>query len=546
MTGPEIPKNSGDFSQENPKAVFLRKEFGLVKADPQRDRGLSSLSYISEFDGWAIEKDSFLDKWLEFAPVKRLAGVHQLGLNRHFPLPNNHTRFDHSAEVALRTTLVLSRLARDFREEFLVLSCDYPLSLNPQLSGKEKEDEQIFKTIKLGAIYAVNHDIATPAGGDAVKYIVGLDDDRDLPMVLNWHREDFAALCQEDRLNPKEVTKLFVKIAQRKEKGILGQLIHRSGGEDRGFDLDSICYTLMDAQACLGLSWMKLDSVTKQTSAVEKVPLGLGKTAAYLVRQQDESNQRAQERVRVHEGELKEHYKYDLPLSYINFSSLRPQRPPQFLSLGDFSLFDSLSLQDGKVVFTDSRKIYNLFLLADFLARYIYFSPASLGPEVGLGTSIELNHEGVTFSETEKRYLLTASDHSFLENLKKNFPNWAYWFSDLACLGWRGSDNLSRSKNRHLSFIDNVQSVKEIRAFLENLFTIRQLPSRLATPLLASGKIKTLGEIFPQNRERIKRTRRINGYLADTFPHWVRPPSPWYLEDEFVRPDRYRLERRSI
>lgn len=246
------------FSQEKEREnIFLREKFGLVKVDLQKDRGLPKFAYISEFDGWAVERELFLGRWLEFAPVQRLRGIHQLGLNRDFPLPNSHTRFEHSAELTIRSTLQLWRLSSHFREEFLKMSSDYPLNLNPHLSEKERQEEQISKTVKLGAIYAALHDIATPAGGDTVKYIVGLDDDRDLPQVLNWNFAEFAQLCQKDGFDPEEVIKLFTRLAKRKEKGILGQLIHCSGGENRSFDLDSLCYTLMDAQVVLGLSWDK-------------------------------------------------------------------------------------------------------------------------------------------------------------------------------------------------------------------------------------------------------------------------------------------------
>lgn len=550
MPRPEIPKNSGDFFRENPKAVSLRREFGLVKVDSRWGRGLSNLAHISEFDGWAIEKESFLGRWLEFAPVRRLRGVHQLGLNRCFPLPNNHTRFDHSAEVALRTTLVLSRLARDFQEEFLALSQSYPLNLNPQLSGKERENEQIVKTIKLGAIYAASHDIATPAGGDGIKYIVGLDDDRDFPMVLSCRREDFTRLCQEDGFNPEDVAELFVQLAQRKEKGILGQLIHCSGGdsgrEDRGFDLDSICYTLMDAQSCLGLSRRQQDSRSPEVIPQEGfvIQTELERTGSYLDKQQGELNQRALGWLRAHEGELRQCYQYDLPYPYIDFPLFRPQRPPQSLNMEDFSCFNSLALQDGKVVLTDPQKLNNLFLLADFLARYVYFSPACLGPELSLAANIEFEREKTSFSEKEKHYLLTVDDHSFLENLKENSPNWVYWFSDLASLGWEGS-NLARGNNRQISFRETSPFGIE-QDYLNKLLTIKKIPSRLATLLLASGEIKVLEEVFPQSRERIKKAGRTAGFLTDAFPRWTRPPFSWIFADEYLRPERYQIEKQSF
>ncbi|MBF8249752.1 MAG: hypothetical protein HW400_353 [Candidatus Levybacteria bacterium] len=543
MTGPEKSRDFGDFPQRSAEAVFLRREFGLVKVDSLPSQGLYSLAHISEFDGWAVEKESFLGRWLEFSPVKRLSGIHQLGLNRYFPLPNNHTRFDHSAEVALRTTLVLSRLARDFREGFLALSQHYPLNLDSQLSGREREEEQINKTIRLGAIYAANHDVATPAGGDAVKYIVGSDENHDLPMVLDWHRKDFAKLCQKDGFNPEEVIEFFVKLAQRKDEGILGQLIHCSGGKDRGFDLDSICYTLIDAQACLGLSSIQQNSRSSKVIPQEELAIQseLEKTASYLDKQQKELNQGAEVWLRGYEREVRQCYELNSSFPYVDLPFLRPQRPAQSLNLEDFSLFESLALKDGKVVFTDFQKLNNLYLLANFLAQNIYFSPTTLGSEVGLATSIEFNRGQKLLLDTEKHYLLNTDDHSFLENLKKNFPNWAYWFSDLASLGWEGS-NLGQGGMPEVS-IDTNSIFEAQRSYPENLLRIRKIPSRLNTRVMTSGEIKEYGEIFPGREKEIKRKLELQTMLIGTMPYWARPRLLVPAEEYATWSDRHLLEK---
>lgn len=577
MPKPEV-RGFSEFSQEDQRErEFLRKTFGLVQVDSQKERGTPRFAYISEFDGWAVERESFLGRWLEFSPVRRLRGIRQLGLNRDFPLPNPHTRFEHSAEVSVRAVLVLSHLARDFREEFLTLSSNYPFNLNPDLSGKEKEDEQIFKTIKLGAIYAANHDDATPAGGDAVKYIFGLDDDRDLSRILGWNFAEFSRLCREDGFDAEEVIKLFTRLAKRKDKGILGQLIHCPGGKNRGFDLDSICYTLMDAQVSLGLSWEGLDhrlrddrfaravkevlepKIERGDLSPELLPAALEinrqegsaihweleMTAAYLKEQQKELGLRGREWVMTHGRELRSLHRHNSPYPYISLPSFRPQAPPQFLALKDFSPFSSLALKEGKVVFTDPHRVNNLWLLQDFLAEHIYFSPSVLGPEAGLAAQVKFNRgayrEGVSPPEKERRFLLTTSDDDLLKFLKENEPSLAYWFSDLAALGWEGG-NLGRGARPVISLDVGAIEPDIVLTYLYALLMMRKMPSRLDTPVLVLGEVRRYGEVFPDRKKEIKKRAMRQGWLTENIPYWARPRLILY-GDECNPLERHLLER---
>lgn len=547
MSLQENPGQFDKFSQSEKKEKdFLQREFGLRKVENEADS--SGLAYISKIDGWAIEKESFLGRWLESAPVKRLRGVSQLGLNRYFPLPNFHTRFDHSSEVALRSVLELSRLARNFREEFLKMSADYPLGLNPQVLGKEEKDEQILKVIKLGAIYAINHDVATPAGGDGVKYIFDLDDDRDLLEVIKWNFEEYSRLCREDGFDPDKILALFTKLARREDEGILGQLIHRSGRKDRGFDMDSICYTLMDAQNCLGLdSNLAIKSRTTGESRVrtqsQTVESQLKVIATDLISQQDELNLQARDWLGGHERKLRELWSNGQSYSFLDLPSFRPQRSKSHLDLGDFIPFSALILKEGKVVFADPYVLDRLWLLHDFLAEHIYFSPATVGPEIGLAVSLKAERgEQNSLSEKEKRYILTVDDESFLSNLKKNFPNATYWCSDLASLDWKGGNLCRGSDRKILSISSALRTQDEIREQFTALFKIKSIPTRLETPVLILGEIKKYGEIFFERQKTMKQKEKELGYLMGTFPGWA-TPSSWVWVDEWLRPERHILER---
>lgn len=568
MQGPEFREPP----EVSPEGRFPQRVFGLVKVDFLHDRGFPGVNYISEFDGWAVETESFLDRWLEFSPVKLLHERFQLGLNRSFPLPNNHTRFEHSAEVALRSVLVLIRLAHESRGEFLALSQDYPLNLNPDLSGEQRENEQVLKTIKLGAIYATIHDIATPAGGDAVKYIFDLDDDRDLPEVLKWNFAEFSRLCQEDGFDPEKTLALFTKLAKRQDKGILGQLIHRFGGKDRGFDLDSICYTLMDAQVCLGLSWDLSDSSLRDEKVVKaakeviesRIQRGelppeflpvflehwrqgafairqeLERATIFLKEQQRRLNRGARVWVESHQGEFWDLYRHDLPYPFVSLSHLSPQRPQLSLRLKDFSPFSSVALKNGKVVFTDPQKIDNLFLLTNFLAEHIYFSPSGLGPEIGLAARTYWER-GFSFSSQEKHYLLTTGDYKFLEFLKENSPNFAYWFSDLGALRWEG-ENLARGDSPKIYLDGETPEFIEAFKHLPALLRIRKMPTRLNTPVLISGEVSDYGKAFTQRRKESNKAARRQGILMERLPYWSRPRIVLH-GDECNPLERHILER---
>lgn len=540
MPGPEA-RESPEFSkEERGEREFLRRTFGLVQVNPIKDRGVPQLAYISEFDGWAVERESFLGKWLEFAPVKRLRGICQLGLNRDLPLPNPHTRFEHSAELAIRSTLQLRRLSSPhFREEFLRMSSHYPLNFNPHpfVSQETRKDIQILQTIKLGAIYSALHDIATPAGGDTVKYIFGLDDDRDFPQVLNWNFAEFAQLCQEDGFDPEEAIRLFTGLAKRKDKGVLGQAIHCPGGENRSFDLDSLCYTLMDAQVALGLSW---DQPEENKKTPEIIREELEATAKDLKKQQKEINQQVRDLVKPHERTLREAFLRGLPPNLEIFVFPKVRKPA--LALSDFDPFSSLALQEGRAVFTDPRRLANLWLLQDFLATNLYFSPQTLGPEVGLAATLLSERENRPFSEKEKRYLLTVDDWRLWENLQRNFPSSAYWFSNLAAWGWEG-ENLGRGASPSVFFLGGtVVSPDEIGSYLAALLKIRKIPTRFATPVSVLGEVRNLRKVLPDEVRELRKRKRRQGELRDLFPRWTRP-THWVWADEFARPERHNLER---
>ena len=547
MTTPEGSR--GFFQGEQEERNFLRNEFGLIRVDPIGERGLPYFAYLSEFDGWAVEKESFLGKWLDFSPVKRLKGVAQLGLNRNFPLPNTHTRFDHSAELTVRTVLSLRQLARDHREEFLKMSSGYSLNLAPNLSGREKEEEQILKAIKLGAIYAASHDIATPAGGDGIKYVFGLDDDQDLPDVLSWNSAEFSRLCQEDGFDPETIAPIFTKIAQRNDEGILGQLIHKSGGENRGFDLDSICYTLMDAWRCL--DFFQRDPFPDNKTARVAGEIGQASKGDIIQEQfqglargfeerHRELNRQARGYIGLYQRLLTDFCLNGLPCNLDNLDPRVSFGPTgRVLFFQDFVSFTQLVLKEEKVVFTDPYRMDRLWLLNNFLVDYLYFHPSLLGPEIGLMTYIR-SQRGDPVSSGEKRYLLTVDDHRLLEDLKKNSPRVAYWFSNLASLGWEGS-NLA-CKSPYVRYLSESADTDEACVFTNILLEIKKMPTRLGTPVLASGETRNLGEVFPNRGEDIEKRKRHMAFINNIFPAWSRPLSIRFT-DEYIHSQRHRLER---
>ena len=131
-----------------------------------------------------------------------------------------------------------------------------------------------------------------------------------------------------------------------------------------------------------------------------------------------------------------------------------------------------------------------------------------------------------------------------MEFLKENAPNWAYWFSDLAALGWEG-ENLWRGSVHTINFSHHEGPPRddyENFCYLTNLSRIRQLPTRLKTPVLNHDKIGNYGQLVPQARRLVEQKASLLSQLVNSFPRWVRPNS-WIWQDEYERPSRHTLER---
>ncbi|PIS15786.1 hypothetical protein COT62_01795, partial [Candidatus Roizmanbacteria bacterium CG09_land_8_20_14_0_10_41_9] len=181
----------------------------------------------------------------------RLFNVRQLGPSTVYPIPTDHTRGEHSIFVTVdmvRTiqTLVNTQpyiLAQTLRRDFQ----------KGKIDVDSKNDEEIFEmATDLAVAMGMLHDIATPAGGDTFKFLLGLHEERDVTWMFS--EEGRKALGK----NVDEVVEILrsrgfdehhlsyiLRCIKGESDTVLGNLISTTGDE---LDVDRRGYTLLDSQ----------------------------------------------------------------------------------------------------------------------------------------------------------------------------------------------------------------------------------------------------------------------------------------------------------
>lgn len=191
----------------------------------------------------------FIDQISETKLFNRLFGVSQLSFHPHFPLNNEHSRGHHSIHVAInmaRTMQTLSnnspeileeRLRRDFTQE-------------PFYDPKFRQEEVFKLAVNLAVLTAMEHDQATPAGGDAIKYITGIDEEEVVKWlflgdhkILEGERSEFLELLKNHNLTSDHL-RFAINCIQGKSNSLIGDLIHPKFGDY--LDWDRFAYTSLD------------------------------------------------------------------------------------------------------------------------------------------------------------------------------------------------------------------------------------------------------------------------------------------------------------
>jgi len=132
---------------------------------------------------YPVIRGGFINAIAETRFFRRLFDVHQLGLARYYPLPNPQSRGEHSIYLAVNMVRCLQSLCDKDRATLVQrLQSDF---IQVGLYSPGMNDDDILNTAcDLTVLAAMMHDMATPAGGDTFKYLMGLDEEQEIEWLM--------------------------------------------------------------------------------------------------------------------------------------------------------------------------------------------------------------------------------------------------------------------------------------------------------------------------------------------------------------------------
>lgn len=173
----------------------------------------------------------YIDRLSETQYFERILNIQQLNWNNGYPLSNYHSRGDHSIYTAInmvRTIAALAerdparleeRLRRDFAEASFY---------SEDLSRNSLFDLAVDLAVTAGML----HDLATPAGGDLIKHVAGLNEEEDIVWLLTNDlpeykegRDELWRILATQGLDEAHVNFVTDCIAGR-SASLIGDLIH--------------------------------------------------------------------------------------------------------------------------------------------------------------------------------------------------------------------------------------------------------------------------------------------------------------------------------
>ena len=132
---------------------------------------------------YPVTTDGFIGSLLETDLFKRQFGVHQLGPLRIYPLPALHTRGQHEIYTTVNMVRTLQTLA-DRDPDTLETRARRDFAEQP-FFDEEMSREDLFNLLSdLSVLAGVTHDWATPAGGDTMKYVFNMNEEKDLEWLF--------------------------------------------------------------------------------------------------------------------------------------------------------------------------------------------------------------------------------------------------------------------------------------------------------------------------------------------------------------------------
>jgi len=214
---------------------------------------------------------------------QRTLGIHQLGINSYSPLPNPHNRGEHMDYLAVNMARTLHSVYQITPDQLLatiardLLQAGLPVPATP--------DQLLHLYTDLAMVVATTHDLATPAGGDTLKYLLKLDEEADLEYLLSSNcpilkgpRRELLEVLQKHGLNSAHLD-FVIACVQGKSDSLIGHMIHPPQGDH--LDWDRKAYTLLDCQAATLLDAEVPESVVRISNseldarAAQKLALSL-------------------------------------------------------------------------------------------------------------------------------------------------------------------------------------------------------------------------------------------------------------------------------
>jgi len=206
---------------------------------------------------YPVVRGGFIHTIAETKLFQRLFGVHQLGLARYYPLPNPHSRGEHSIYLAINMMRSLQALDNKDRNVLLArLQDDFTRA---GIYSPDMNDEDLLNTAcDLTVLVALMHDLATPAGGDTFKYLLGLREEDELEWLIFGNnegyqeaREELLGILSKRGLKEKHL-RYVIECIQGQSDTLIGQMVSPKDRDE--LDFDRAAYTLLDCQAATMLN----------------------------------------------------------------------------------------------------------------------------------------------------------------------------------------------------------------------------------------------------------------------------------------------------
>jgi hypothetical protein len=192
--------------------------------------------------------DSFIGNLASTELWERARGISQLGWNGSYPLSNTHSRGSHEFITAINIVRVLQELYdKDAGALAARLRADF---MDESFYDESMTDMEIcLLAAKLGALTGMSHDIATPAGGDMMKRVMGMDEEEDLKALLYGSDPDakeYRDVTQGYGLDEQHLA-FMLKCVQGESHSLIGDMIHTVEGDH--LEQDRLSYTFHDLQS---------------------------------------------------------------------------------------------------------------------------------------------------------------------------------------------------------------------------------------------------------------------------------------------------------